>query len=156
VHRQTCITPRHNLSTFVKSMKKKLLHYWRHKRYHNLYHTCQKHTKKNFKLFQTFEMFKKCTFTTNTSPTKYQISLSITKTSLGPCLTHVQNSHVDFGIMAFVLTKYKVLAPGLFHFMDNFIVNHIFKGGTFQQTSKITNKMFKFSWIHHEQSSYLC
>jgi hypothetical protein len=93
-------------------------------------------------------MFKKCTFVTNTSPTNYQISLNIicdTKTSLGPCLTRVQNSHVDFGIMAFVLTKYKVLAPGLLHFMDNFIVNHIFKGGTFQQTSKITNKMFKFS-----------
>ncbi len=50
-----------------------------------------------WKLPQTFEKFKKCTFTTNTSPTKYQSSLSIicdTKASLGPYFTHVQNSHV--------------------------------------------------------------
>jgi hypothetical protein len=64
-------------------------------------HTCQKHTKKDLKLPQTFEKFKKCTFTTNTSPTKYQISLSIicdTKTSLGPCLTHVQNSMLTLAL----------------------------------------------------------
>jgi hypothetical protein len=136
------ITPLHNLSTLAKNMKKNSYTIEDTRDIITSTHICQKHTQKNLKLPQTCEKFKKCTFTINTSSIKYQINLNIicdTKNFLGPCLTHVQNSHVDFSIMAFVLTKCKVLALGLLHFMDNFIVNHIFKGNAFQQTSKITD-----------------
>jgi len=72
-HRQTCITPRHNLSTLAKNMKKNS-YTLEDTRDITTSSTLVKNThKKNFKLLQTFEKFKKCTFTTNTSPTKYQL-----------------------------------------------------------------------------------